>query len=210
MGDTLAAAGLTGRILSSRFQPLHRRTAFAGPALCFSGAPSDRPDTLIYQTDRVIRPGSIVVVASGEGCPAALLGGNMITSWRRRGCSGLLVDGHIRDSADFAGLPTLTTHGVTPLPSRRLWRYESLDAPLSLPGQTAPVPVRPGDWLHGDEDGCVVLPAEHLEVLVEAAERVQAVEARIKAQVLEGIDRERAYLSNDRYLDVPALGDAGQ
>lgn len=205
MGDTLAAAGFPDRILSSRFVPLENFEIFAGPAVCFSGSETSEPDSLIYETDRVIYPGCIVIVASGRGCPAALLGGNMISSWRRRGCAGLLVDGFIRDRADFADFPALTTCGVTPVPARRMWRYESLDAPVSLPGQRGSVIVRPGDWLHGDQDGCLVLPVEHLETLLDAAASVLAVEARIKAQILAGIDREQAYLANDRYANVPNL-----
>ncbi|MFV0493415.1 MAG: RraA family protein [Pseudorhodobacter sp.] len=205
MCDTLVAAGLPCGVVSSRFRPLQAFSALAGPALCFSGHETTSADDLIYETDRAVMPGAVVVVASANRCRGALLGGNMVTSWRQRGCAGLLVDGFIRDSADFMGLPTLTTCGVTPMPARRMWRYRSLTEPVTLPGQVSPVLVGPGDWVHADVDGCLILPGEYLSDLIELAEGVRKVEARIRDQILQGLDREIAYRGNDRYAHVPDL-----
>jgi regulator of RNase E activity RraA len=46
--------------------------------------------------------------------------------------------------------------------------------------------VAPGDLLRGDADGVVVLPREHEEAILAAAEEIDAVEQQIRAAVAAG------------------------
>jgi regulator of RNase E activity RraA len=48
--------------------------------------------------------------------------------------------------------------------------------------------VRPGDWVIGDEDGIVVVPAERLEATLANASQLAEVEAMIEAEVAKGRD----------------------
>jgi regulator of RNase E activity RraA len=201
MSDTLAAAGLPGQVLASGFIRVGSDRPFAGPVICLGGETSAEPGLPIRDIDRVIRPGHIVVVGPGEACQAALVGGNMITSWRRLGAAGIVVDGFVRDISSFDGLPGLA-RATTPVNCRGLWRFVSTTKPITLPGQTAPVVIHPGDWLHGDRDGTVVLPADKVLSLTEDAEEVGRIEKRMRALIEAGEGRQSVYDKHDRFGHV--------
>lgn len=171
------------------------------PVICLGGEASSEPGLPIRDIDRAICPGHIVVVGPGDGCKAALVGGNMITSWRRLGAAGIVVDGFVRDISSFDGLRGLA-RGTTPINCRGLWRFVSTTKPVTLLGQIAPVVIRPGDWLHGDSDGTVVLPADKVLSLTEDAEEVGGIERRMRVLIEAGEDRQSVYDNHDRFGHV--------
>lgn len=201
MSDTLAAAGLPHQVLASGFIRIGSGRPFAGPVVCLGGESSTEPGLSIRAIDSAIRPGNIVVVGPGDGCSAALVGGNMITSWKRLGAAVIVVNGFVRDVDSFDGLPALI-HGTTPVNCRGLWRFVSTDAPIILPGQIAPIRIKPGDWLHSDRDGTVVLPAAKLISLIEDAEQVGRIERNMRALIEAGEDRQNVYERHDRFGHV--------
>lgn len=201
MSDTLTAAGWPDQVLAAVLRPVLRPLPFAGPAVCLSGEASSATGLTIGDTDAVVVAGCVVVVGPGEDCPGALVGGNMITAWRSLRCAGAVVDGYIRDSAAFDGLPALS-RGVIPMNNKGHWRFVSVTEPITLPGQTAPVRVTPGDWLHGDADGSVVIPAALLDTIVEDAEHVGRIEQQMRALIAAGKDRHRVYEAHDRFGHV--------
>lgn len=210
VSDVLTAMGAVDRVVSWTLRPLAPSGPFAGPAVCFCGA--DDPDPaaragsrLVYETDRRITSGCVAVIVTGGHRVGAVIGGNSIASWRRRGCAALVTDGLVRDSADFDRLPTYAT-GVTPMNNVGRWSYRSLDRAVSLPGQTGrDVVVEPGDIVHGDRDGVVVVPAAILGRLVADAERTDAIERTMRAQIEAGVDRERVYDEHDRFGHVQRI-----
>ena len=186
MCDTMEAAGLTPALL-----PLPSSAwRFAGPAVCLSAGATALP---IATVDAAVTAGSVVVVGPGGGATGALVGGNMVTAWRRSGCKALVVDGQIRDSEAFAGLPLLC-RGTTPLNSRKRWCIGAVDVPLVIEGIT----IHPGDWLHGDQDGTIVIPQAGLARLLPWAERVGLVERCMRDRIAAGADRQQVYAA-DRY-----------
>ena len=48
--------------------------------------------------------------------------------------------------------------------------------------------VRPGDWLIGDDDGVVVIPAEKLQRTLATAQRIVAAEREIERAIRKGAD----------------------
>ncbi len=198
----MAAAGLVDRVLSSTIGPVDRGGRVAGPARCFSGhcnvaASVDRH--LIYEADRSIRPGEIVVLGTNGFRTGAVVGGNTLAGWRHRGCAGVITDGLARDIDELAGLPTYTS-GKTPLNSQGRWKYESLDRPVAMPGQSAStVVVHPGDILHADNDGAIVIPRANAAQVVNDAAVAERVEQDMRQQIEAGLDRGAVYLSHDRF-----------
>jgi regulator of RNase E activity RraA len=55
-------------------------------------------------------------------------------------------------------------------------RVEATQVPVSIGG----IRVEPGDWLRGDGDGIVVVPAARMDAVLEVAEEVHAAEERIR------------------------------
>ncbi len=118
-------------------------------------------------------PGSVIVVAGGETFQqpnSALFGKMMATQARLRGIVGLVADGTVRDVADLREMRfPVFARGSTP--------HVGMNRVV---GQTqVPVPcggiiVNPGDYVVGDDDGVVVIPASLVEQIVaEAEERVR-------------------------------------
>lgn len=101
--------------------------------------------------------GRVLVVDGGASLRRALLGGNLGAAAARNGWAGVLVDGCVRDVAELAVLQVgILALACIPMPPEK--RNEGLrDVPVLVQG----VWVRPGDWLHADEDG-VVLSAHPL------------------------------------------------
>jgi regulator of RNase E activity RraA len=208
MSDTLEAAGLPGRILHPalrRSPPGGPGRRMAGPAVCLWGEASGAPGLTIRAVDRAVRPGAVVVVGPGDGCTAALVGGNMAAAWRIAGCAGLVVDGAVRDSADFGDLP-VHARGESPRNCRGAWRMAAVDRPLTLPGATGPLTLHPGDWVHGDGDGVAVLPRAHVLQLIEDAETVGRIERSMRARIVAGEDRQTVYEGTPRFCHVRAVG----
>lgn len=206
MSDVLAAMGLPDQVLSCVLRPTGTAARMAGPALCLTGQKGpERPvpqgaRKTVYEIDRRITNGCIAVIGTGGRTVGAVIGGNVGISWRRRGCGGVVTDGLIRDAAEFAalGMPVFAG-GVTPLASKGRWSFSEIGVPVILSGQTSKtVTVRPGDIVHGDHDGIVIIPREHAGQAVRDAEVFESIEKKIQAELEAGEDREEVYKRNDR------------
>ena len=76
--------------------------------------------------------------------------------------------------------------------------------------------VNPGDWLVGDEDGVVAIPAARLQDAIQSAEKILEAESRIAKAIRAGEDI-GAILQYDAVLDrkskevfLPQLRAAGK
>lgn len=213
MSDVLAAMGLPDQILSSALRPTGAADRMAGPALCVTSQEGpERPvpqgaRRAVYEMDRRITHGCIVVIGTGGHRIGAVIGGNVGISWHKRGCGGVVTDGLIRDATEFSaiGMPVFAG-GITPMSNKGRGAISEIGAPVFLPGQTSKtVTVRPGDIVHGDHDGVVIIPREHVEQAARDAEIFEGLEKKIQAELEAGDDREEVYKRNDRLGHIRKL-----
>ena len=150
--------------------------------------------------DRRLNAGCVVVIASGGFRAGAVVGGNIGLSFKLHGCAGVLTDGGIRDAEEFIeiGLPVYSSF-TTPLAYKGRWHYAELEVPIALDGLVSPVRVQPGDIVHADIDGALIIPREHVEQVAADAEVVERTEGTIKQELEAGTDREHVYRRNDRF-----------
>lgn len=208
--DVLGEMGLRAQVVSSEIRPLGRQIV-AGPAMCVRGERSDKTHKIAFHMDRRLTDGAVAVLATGDYQDSAVIGGNIALSFRLHGAHAVVTDGGIRDALEFeeAGLPVFCRF-QTPLAPKGRWSYVAIDEPISLPGQTGiAVSVGPGDVLHGDGDGLVVVPREYLSSVVADAEEVERIEHRIKQALRDGADREQAYAENPRFGHIRKLSTPG-
>lgn len=59
--------------------------------------------------------------------------------------------------------------------------------------------IRPGDWLHGDRDGMVCIPADILEEVIEKSLHAMQTENLVRKAILDGIDPQEAYLKYGKF-----------
>lgn len=205
IADVLDIMGLGNQTLSEKLRPLVPGMRLAGPAFCVRGRPIDKsnpaPPGAPYEVDRNLTAGSIIVTATGGHTVSAVIGGNVVLSYKKRGCAGLVVDGAVRDSAEIRALriPTFATH-VTPRRPAGRWSVVEHGQPISMPGQSgSEVIVHPGDLILGDEDGVVVIPQAIAAEVLEAAEKLTRIEAKVVADIRRGRDREETLRAYDRF-----------
>jgi regulator of RNase E activity RraA len=111
-----------------------------------------------------------------------------------RGCAGAIIDGGVRD------VSALREHGFTAFAAYRSavqsigrWRVTDYQVPIYLSGATTKwVQVNPGDFVLGDEDGVVVVPAGVVDDVLGAAEAMTATETRVRASLKDGMTLEQA------------------
>ncbi|MGF1596902.1 MAG: hypothetical protein ACFCVK_08200 [Acidimicrobiales bacterium] len=111
-------------------------------------------------------------------------GGDILTSVAARdGIAGTVIDGVCRDvgRALELGYP-IFARATTMRTGKDRVAAEACQEPVQLAG----VRVEPGDWLRGDADGIVVVPAVAVDEVVAAAEEIDAVEDRIRSAVDDG------------------------
>lgn len=99
--------------------------------------------------------GRVLVVDGGGSYRCALLGDNVGSLAVENGWAGVVVNGCVRDVAAIRELPVgILALGSNPRPSSKAGDGET-DVEVSFGGCT----FRPGDELHADEDGVLVLAA---------------------------------------------------
>lgn len=207
ISDVLDVMGLTNQVLSASIRPLPPVRRIAGPALCVRGRPigpdNPAPAGAPFEVDRQIRPGVVVVMATGGYAGSAVIGGNVAASYKKRGCAGLVAHGLIRDAAEFRSFLPVFCTGVTPRRPGGRWSTVAHGEPIELPGQgPEPVIVHPGDLVLADADGVVVVPQAIAVEVVEAAETLVKVETKVLADIRRGRDREAALKAHDRYAHI--------
>ncbi len=206
LSDVLSAMGLPDQVLASSIRPHGLSTILAGPAVCLAGRegpeapPRDSGSKAVFEMDRHVTEGSIVVIAAGGHRIGAIVGGNVALSWRLRGCNAVVIDGGVRDLAEFDEfkLPVFATF-ATPLATKGRWNFSDVNIPIELPGQTnVLVRITPGDAILADADGVIVIPAQDLEQAVRDAEIFESMEKSIQRDLRSGEDREAIYKRYDK------------
>lgn len=129
-----------------------------------------------------------VTVWSGGATGICYFGELIALGMRERGCVGAVVDGGVRDTRWLQehGFPVFARYR-TPVQSIGRWKVTDWQVPAYLPGATTErVVVRPGDFVLGDEDGAIVVPAEHAVAVLEKAESMTETEHRVRQAIQSG------------------------
>lgn len=128
------------------------------------------------------RPGDVLVIDARGETTNAILGELMTTYAEKKGFSGIVVDGAVRDHDPISegGIPVFA-RGIS-----HMGPYKSGPGELHGTATIGGVPVRDGDLIVGDTDGIVVVPAERVLEVLELAEAVVAKEEGQRADIAAG------------------------
>lgn len=180
-GPLSDALGKTGA-MSHAIRPRSKNPRLAGPAFTVRVHTADL--LMIGKALSECPKGGVLVIDGHGECDTALWGGLTTQAALVKGLAGVVVDGAIRDSAEIARsrLP-LYARAIVAGAGGAEYRGE-----LQVPVQCGGVVVNPGDWLVGDEDGVVVVPAAKLDEAIQIADRILAAEAQIARAIQAGED----------------------
>jgi 4-hydroxy-4-methyl-2-oxoglutarate aldolase len=144
---------------------------FAGPALTVVAEDDHLP---VFSALAEAASGDVLVIATNGG-RLAVLGELFATEARRRGLSGVVIDGFCRDVAGLrrVGLPVFA-RGTVPASGTTVSR-----APLRSVVRCGGLDVAAGDIVFGDDDGVVIAPAARVAAALDGGEAIGRFERAI-------------------------------
>lgn len=189
-------------------QVVNPRLRMAGRARTIRFVPA-RPDLADLWPDREANPhrkaveeigtGEVLVADVGGNDEGGVFGDIMTARLQARGAAGLVVDGAVRDVWQMRDidLPIYTRHVNAAAIQRAVMAVE-MDGIVTCKG----VAVRPGDWVVGDPDGVVIVPASLAPEAAAYGASHEDLETYLRERVLGGAPLHEAYPPNEAVRDA--------
>ncbi len=128
--------------------------------------------------------GHILVMDCRRDARAASAGDILITRLMMRGAAGVVSDGGFRDSDSIAKLKMPAYHSRPSSPTN-LTHHEAID--INVPIGCGDAPVFPGDYVVGDNDSVIIIPAHLVDEVAQEAFEMTAYEDFVTEQVKKGV-----------------------
>lgn len=186
VSDALDQIGLEGRVVNVPKRS-GQATSICGRVTTLKLHDGSRPDGPVRhlgtQAVELSGPGHVIVVEQRTGIDAGCWGGILTLGAKLRGVTGVVADGPVRDidearAYDFPIFSTALT--------ARTARGRVVEAATNGPITPWGIPVASGDYVIADSSAVVFIPADHIERVLDAAERIAAKEAAMAKALLAG------------------------
>jgi RraA family protein len=152
---------------------LNQHGILLGTAFTVKTRPGD--NLMVHKALDLAQPGDVLVVDGGGDLNNALVGEIMLKYAMKRGLSGFVVEGAVRDTAaytnsDFPCYARDNTHRGP---------YKEGPGEINVPVNIGGLVISPGDIVIGDADGLVAFPPDQARQILALALREAAAEAKI-------------------------------
>ncbi len=198
--DVLRAMGHPNCVLPSEIKALDPVKKLAGEVYTVSGhidQSRDPHDTLVQWTGLLSKaPAGKVLVCQPNTHMVALMGELSAETLHYKNVRGYVVDGGCRDTEFILniGFPVFCSFN-TPADIVGRWIPDRFGEPITI----GTVTIRSGDYILGDRDGVVVLPADSAGEAIARTEEVVATENKVRTAILGGMDPQQAYLKYGKF-----------
>ncbi len=198
--DVLRAMGHPNCVLPSEIKALDPVKKLAGEVYTVSGhidQSRDAHDTLVQWTGLLSKaPAGKVLVCQPNTHMVALMGELSAETLHYKNVRGYVVDGGCRDTEFILniGFPVFCSFN-TPADIVGRWIPDRFGEPITI----GTVTIRSGDYILGDRDGVVVLPADSAGEAISRTEEVVATENKVRTAILGGMDPQQAYLKYGKF-----------
>ena len=189
ISDVLDALGNMHHALAPRIRPLDDglvlfgrvRTALYMPV--YHVEPGGNPYELEIQLIDDLRPDDVAVMACPREERIGPWGELLTTAAQARQAAGCVTDGLVRDVRLIREMRfPVFSGGIGPLDSKGRGVVMAIDVPVECGGMA----MRPGDWIFGDVDGVVVIPADLCERTIELALEKVLHENEVRQELAAG------------------------
>ena len=157
----------------------------AGIAATVLEVPSTEPHKpeLAFDVIDQAPPGSVICIANGADANIAMWGELMNAGAVAKGHEAAVLDGGTRDVELIRRDTDFPVYARSVVAASSIGRLMTLarDIPVEVGG----VVVSPGDYIVGDEDGVVAIPAAYVKEIIAFAEEAEAVEAEMAKFIAE-------------------------
>lgn len=187
LSDALDRLGIAGQC--SGIMPLDRSFQLTGEAWTVRYAPIGADGGTVGDYIDDVAAGRVVVLDNAGRSDVTVWGDLLTSVAKRREIAGVAIDGVSRDldRAVEIGFP-IFSRGTWMRTGKDRVRVEAVQEPVSLGG----VRIMPGDWIRGDGDGVVSLPARRVEEIVAVAREIRGAEDSIRAAIERGTSLRQA------------------
>jgi len=192
--DVLRMMGHDDVVLPPSIKAIAPGTRLAGPVWTVAGhldRTKSRHECLLGWCTLLARaPRDHVVVCQPNNHEVALMGELSAQTLAARGVRGYVVDGGSRDT-DLVlqqGFPVFCSF-LTPSDIVERWIPDRYGEPVTIGAVT----IATGDYLLGDRDGVVIVPAAIAADVVARTEEVVATESDMRRALIGGMDPVEAY-----------------
>jgi regulator of RNase E activity RraA len=190
LSDVLDSFGLMRQAVRPFVRPLDEALVLFGRVrtgryvATDAGTPGGNPYALEMDLIDNLQPGEVPVLACGGPTDWIAPWGELLsTAARARGAAGCVTDGLVRDVARIRAMRFPVFHGgIGPLDTKGRAEMVEMDRPIEIAG----VRVSAGDWVMGDIDGVVFVPADQADAVFRAALDKIAAEDTSRAELEAG------------------------
>jgi regulator of RNase E activity RraA len=137
---------------------------------------------MVHKALMMAQAGDVIVIDGGGDLTQAIIGGLIRTTALTKKLGGFVIDGAIRDLAEWA-------EGDVPVFARgHTHRGPSKEGPgeINVPVSVGGLVVQPGDLVLGDPDGVIAIPAEAAGTLLPQTLAHLDREAKIRESNMRG------------------------
>jgi regulator of RNase E activity RraA len=181
VSDALDALGIHGQCVG--LLPIGAPGPMVGRAFTVRMLPVGESGRSVGDYLDDVPAGSVIVIDNLGRLDTTVWGDLLTATAARNGVAGVVIDGVCRDSGGIVGtgLPVFARSRTMRTGKDRV-AAESYQVAV----QAATVRVDPGDWLLGDRDGVLVVPAGRCDEVLARAEQIDAAEDRIRERLRSG------------------------
>jgi regulator of RNase E activity RraA len=216
VSDALWMLGVKNTVFSSQFKALRQGMQLVGRALPIKlhsvverelseeerqameakwEAEGGHPQKRMMRAVATSAPGSVLCFDCGGDMQPAHFGEMSCQLAYAHGCRGMLLAGNCRDTQYVLKMPDfpMFTFGTRPNAFGG-WIVTEVDEPIYLPGHlTHYVPVMPGDYVFGDNDGVQLIPRRLVDEVLLRVEETFAKENEEREQLAAGMPIDEVY-----------------